>query len=60
VGRLKSRKTDSADDLSLRIATAQQELKRATEFDFVMSIQMAAWTKPWIPSSPLSGQSTIV
>jgi guanylate kinase len=36
VERLKSRKTDSAEDLSLRIATAQQELKRAAEFDYVI------------------------
>jgi guanylate kinase len=36
VERLKSRKTDTAEDLSLRIATAQQELKRASEFDYVI------------------------
>jgi guanylate kinase len=36
VDRLKSRKTDTAEDLSLRIATAQQELKRAVEFDYVI------------------------
>ena len=36
VERLKSRKTDTAEDLSLRIATAQQELKRAAEFDYVI------------------------
>ena len=36
VERLKSRKTDKAEDLSLRIATAQQELKRAIEFDYVI------------------------
>jgi guanylate kinase len=36
VERLKNRKTDSAEDLSLRIATAQQELKRAAEFDYVI------------------------
>lgn len=36
VERLKSRKTDSAEDLGLRIATAQQELKRAAEFDYVI------------------------
>jgi guanylate kinase len=34
--RLKSRKTDTAEDLGLRIATAQQELKRAIEFDYVI------------------------
>ncbi|MGB8212942.1 MAG: guanylate kinase [Anaerolineales bacterium] len=34
--RLKNRKMDSAEDLSLRIATAQQELKRAVEFDYVI------------------------
>ncbi len=36
VDRLKSRKTDTADDLSLRIATARQELKRADEFDYLI------------------------
>jgi guanylate kinase len=36
VGRLKGRKTDTAEDLSLRIATARQELKRAAEFDYVV------------------------
>jgi guanylate kinase len=36
VERLKSRKTDTAEDLSLRIATAQQELKRSVEFDYVV------------------------
>ncbi len=36
VERLKNRKTDRSDDLSLRIATAQQELKRAVEFDYVI------------------------
>jgi guanylate kinase len=36
VDRLKNRKTDTPEDLSLRIATAQQELKRATEFDYVI------------------------
>ncbi|HVM72112.1 MAG TPA: guanylate kinase, partial [Anaerolineales bacterium] len=36
VNRLKARKSDSAEDLSLRIATAQQELKRAAEFDYVI------------------------
>jgi guanylate kinase len=36
VERLKNRKTDTAEDLSLRIATAQQELKRAAEFDYVI------------------------
>ena len=36
VDRLKSRKTDAAEDLSLRIATAQQELKRAVDFDYVV------------------------
>jgi guanylate kinase len=36
VERLKSRKTDTAEDLSLRIAMAQQELKRAVEFDYVI------------------------
>lgn len=36
VERLKSRKTDTAEDLGLRIATAHQELKRAVEFDYVI------------------------
>jgi guanylate kinase len=36
VERLKNRKTDTAEDLSLRIATARQELKRAAEFDYVV------------------------
>jgi len=36
VQRLKGRKTDTAEDLSLRIATARQELKRAPEFDYVV------------------------
>lgn len=34
VARLHKRKSDSAEDLSLRIATARQELKRAAEFDY--------------------------
>jgi len=36
VERLKARKTDATDDLSLRIATARQELKRVAEFDYVI------------------------
>lgn len=36
VERLKRRKTDKPEDLSLRIATARQELKRAAEFDYVV------------------------
>lgn len=36
VNRLRKRQTDSAEDLSLRIATARQELKRAAEFDYVI------------------------
>lgn len=36
IQRLKGRKTDTAEDLSLRIATARQELKRAPEFDYVV------------------------
>ncbi|MGA2488910.1 MAG: guanylate kinase [Anaerolineales bacterium] len=36
VNRLKNRKMDTAEDLSLRIAMAQQELKRAVEFDYVI------------------------
>jgi len=36
VARLHERKTESADGLSLRIATARQELKRIAEFDYVV------------------------
>jgi guanylate kinase len=36
VERLQARKTDTPEDLSLRIATARQELKRADEFDYVV------------------------
>jgi len=36
VRRLKRRKTESAEDLKLRIATARQELKRMHEFDYVV------------------------
>jgi guanylate kinase len=36
IQRQKGRKTDTAEDLSLRIATARQELKRAPEFDYVV------------------------
>jgi len=36
VERLKARRTDTPEDLSLRIATARQELKRAAEFDYVV------------------------
>jgi guanylate kinase len=36
VNRLKLRRTETADELALRIATARQELKRATEFDYVI------------------------
>lgn len=36
VQRLKARQTETAEDLSLRIATARQELKRAVEFDYVV------------------------
>ncbi len=36
VQRLKKRQTEAAEDLSLRIATARQELKRAEEFDYVI------------------------
>jgi guanylate kinase len=36
VERLKSRKTEAAEDLSLRIATARQEFKRIHEFDYVV------------------------
>jgi guanylate kinase len=36
VRRLKARQTETAEDLSLRIATARQELKRAVDFDYVI------------------------
>lgn len=36
VRRLKTRQTETAENLSLRIATARQELKRAAEFDYVI------------------------
>jgi guanylate kinase len=36
VKRLKMRQTETAENLSLRIATARQELKRAAEFDYVV------------------------
>ena len=36
VERLKNRKTDTAEDLSLRIATARQELRQADGFDYVV------------------------
>lgn len=37
VRRLKTRKTETPEDLKLRIATARQELKRIDEFDFVIA-----------------------
>jgi guanylate kinase len=36
VERLKKRKTEDAEDLKLRIATARQELKRIHEFDYIV------------------------
>jgi len=36
VRRLKARQSENAENLSLRIATARQELKRAAEFDYVI------------------------
>jgi guanylate kinase len=36
VKRLKARQTETSEDLSLRIATARQELKRAADFDYVI------------------------
>jgi guanylate kinase len=36
VKRLKARQTETAENLSLRIATARQELKRVSEFDYVV------------------------
>jgi len=34
IGRLKDRKTETAEGLNLRIATARQEMKRSSEFDY--------------------------
>jgi len=36
VGRLKARKTETSDELAIRIATARKELKRVEEFDYVI------------------------
>lgn len=36
VNRLRARKTETAEGLNLRIATARQEMKRASEFDYVV------------------------
>jgi len=36
VSRLRTRKTETAEGLNLRIATARQEMKRADEFDYVV------------------------
>jgi guanylate kinase len=36
VERLKKRKTEKAEDLKLRIATARQEFKRVGEFDYIV------------------------
>ncbi len=36
VNRLKNRKSENPEELSLRIATARQELKRVDEFDYVI------------------------
>ena len=36
VNRLKSRKTEKPEELSLRIATARQELRRVGEFDYAI------------------------
>jgi guanylate kinase len=36
VHRLSERKTETSDSLALRIATARQELKRVTNFDYVV------------------------
>ncbi|MCW5875296.1 MAG: guanylate kinase [Anaerolineales bacterium] len=36
VQRLESRKTETAEDLKLRIATARQEFKRINEFDYIV------------------------
>ncbi|MCW5877558.1 MAG: guanylate kinase [Anaerolineales bacterium] len=36
VQRLENRKTESSEDLKLRIATARQEFKRIAEFDYIV------------------------
>lgn len=36
VARLKARKTESAEDLEIRIATAREEFRRVGEFDYVV------------------------
>src|SRR5271157_371286 len=36
VNRLKLRRTETVEELALRVATARQELKRAVEFDYVI------------------------
>jgi len=36
IGRLKARKTETTDELALRIATARKELKRVEAFDYVI------------------------
>jgi guanylate kinase len=36
VARLKSRRTESSDELALRIATARKELKRVEAFDYII------------------------
>jgi guanylate kinase len=36
VERLEKRKTESAEDLAIRIATARQEFKRVDEFDYIV------------------------
>ena len=36
VNRLRGRKTETAEGLNLRIATARQEMKRVNEFDYVV------------------------
>ena len=36
VGRLKARKTETSDELALRIATARKELKRVDAFDYAI------------------------
>lgn len=36
IGRLRARKTEDAEKLQLRIATARQETQRVEEFDYVV------------------------
>jgi len=41
--RLRARKTEPPDQLELRIATSRQEMKRVSEFDYVVFNREGAW-----------------